>query len=408
MRIMMLFLLIGIGSGHATSTYSQTTQLSITLNKTTLKELFNEIENNSEYVFFYYDNVVDLEKEVSVDVENQTIDKILDDLFEATNNTYQINDRQIIISKKETPSVKERLQSRPVTGIVFDNFGEPLIGASIVMKGTTTGTITGLDGDFSIDVADTETVLVVSHIGYKAQEITVGNQQHFTITLQTDEMGLDEVVVVGYGVVKKKDLTGAVASVNSEKINQMPATDAAQAIQGRIAGVLINNTSTRPGESPSVFIRGKRSISGSRDPLYVVDGTPITGGLNDISPTDIESIDVLKDASATAIYGARGSNGVIMITTKKGKEGKTQVDYNGYVGIMTVANELRFMNAAEYAETVRESYRANGKYDSAVPNWDLDQAIPSFSNDPYTLESLRMAYDANGNYDPSKVRSDSE
>ncbi|MCD8176031.1 MAG: TonB-dependent receptor [Tannerellaceae bacterium] len=408
MRIMMLFLLIGIGSGHATSTYSQTTQLSITLNKTTLKELFNEIENNSEYVFFYYDNVIDLEKEVSIDVENQAIDKILDDLFASTNNTYRINDRQIIISKKATPSVKERLQSRPVTGIVFDNFGEPLIGASIVVKGTTTGTITGLDGDFSIDVPDVQTVLIISYIGYKSQEISVGNQQHLTITLQTDEMGLDEVVVVGYGVVKKKDLTGAVASVNSEKINQMPATDAAQAIQGRIAGVLINNTSTRPGESPSVFIRGKRSISGSSDPLYVVDGIPITGGLNDISPTDIESIDVLKDASATAIYGARGSNGVIMITTKKGKEGKTQVDYNGYVGIMTVANELRFMNAAEYAETVRESYRANGKYDSAVPNWDLDQTIPSFSNDPYTLESLRMAYDANGNYDPSKVRSDSE
>lgn len=223
-----------------------------------------------------------------------------------------------------------------------------------------------------------------------------------------DTQALDELVVVGYGTQKKRDLTGSVGSVSSSEISRVPVTNAAQALQGKVTGVLVNNTSSQPGATPSVFIRGKRSISGGSDPLYVVDGIPIMGGLNEISPTDIESIDVLKDASATAIYGARGSNGVIMITTKRGKKGKTQVDYNGYFGAQTVLNELEYMNAAEFAETVREAYRANGKYLSDTPSWEEDQKIGTFSNDPYSLESLKMAYDANGNYNPSKVRSDSE
>jgi TonB-linked SusC/RagA family outer membrane protein len=223
-----------------------------------------------------------------------------------------------------------------------------------------------------------------------------------------DSKALDEVVVVGYGVVKKRDLTGSVASVTADKIVETPATNITQAMQGRIAGILINNTSTQPGASPSVFIRGKRSISGGSDPLYVVDGIAITGGLNEINPTDIESIDVLKDASATAIYGARGSNGVVMITTKKGRDGKTQVEYNGYAGFETVLNELRYMDGGEFTEYVREAYRANNKYASDTPSWELDQQISTFRNDPYTLESVHMGYDANGNFNPANVRADSK
>lgn len=194
------------------------------------------------------------------------------------------------------------------------------------MKGTSTGTVTDIDGKFSLPITETNAVLVISYIGYKSQEIKVGNQSSLNVTLEAETLGLEEIVVVGYGTVKKKDLTGSVSSVNSETISKSPVTSATQAIQGRLPGVFISNSTTKPGENASVVIRGKRSISGSSDPLYIVDGIPVVGGINEISPSDIETIDILKDASATAIYGARGSNGVILITTKRGKARKTQVD----------------------------------------------------------------------------------
>ena len=161
--------------------------------------------------------------------------------------------------------------------------------------------------------------------------------------MKEDAQGLDEVVVVGYGTVKKRDLTGSVASVNASKIAAVPTSTASEALQGRIPGVVVSNSNWSPGSTPSVMIRGKRSITASNDPLYVIDGVPVTGGIGEISPSDIESMEVLKDASATAIYGARGANGVILITTKQGKSGKTQIDYNGYVGAQTILNQLDFL-----------------------------------------------------------------
>lgn len=408
-RLVLLFLFIGTETTYAVSTYSQSTRLSLNLQNTTIRDVFDEIEKNSEYIFFYYDKALDVNRKVSVNEQNQTVDKILDRLFQSTDNTYAIEDRQIFISRKSTGNhTSVRQQPRTITGFVTDEVNEPLIGVNIMIKGTTIGTITDVDGKFSLQITQSNPILIISYIGYQQQELRVDNRQNYVIIMKVEELSLNELVVVGYGVVKKKDLTGSVASVSSDKIAEVPATNAAQALQGRIAGVLINNASTEPGANPSVFIRGKRSISAGSDPLYVVDGIPITGGLNEISPTDIESLEVLKDASATAIYGARGSNGVVLITTKKGREGKTQVDYNGYVGVETVLNELEYMNGAEFAEIVRESYRSTGQYKSATPSWDEDQVIGTFKNDLYTLESIKMAYDANGNYDPSKVRSDSE
>jgi len=410
MRLAILLLLVGMGIGNATTTYSQSTFLSIKAGNKSVKEIFREIESNSEYIIFYYDDIVDVNRKVNIHSEEQTVDKILDDIFEDTGNTYVIRDRQIFIleAKESANPVLPQEQRRTVGGTVVDNTGEPLIGVNISVKGTTTGGITDIDGKFSFTVTTDQPVLVVSYIGYKTREVNAGSQDNLRIVLEPDELGLDEVVVIGYGTVKKRDLTGSVSSVGAETISEAPVSNVTQAIQGRVPGVFITNSTTKPGESSTVMIRGKRSISGKSDPLYIVDGIPMVGDINDISPADIESIDILKDASATAIYGARGSNGVIMITTKKGKEGKTQVDYNGYVGFQTVLNQLDYMNGAEYAETVRESYRANGKYTSATPSWEEDQKIGSFANDPYTLESLRMGYDGNGNYDPSKVRSGSK
>lgn len=295
-------------------------------------------------------------------------------------------------------------EKKEIRGIVTDENKEPLIGVSIHELGTSNGTVTDIDGKFTIP-ASSNAILRFSYIGYTSTDRKVGAQTRLNVILEEATSELDEVVVVGYGTVKKRDLTGSVTSINSEKIVQSPALSAAEAIQGKVPGVLISNSSWNPGATPSILIRGTRSIKAGNDPLYVVDGIPISTAPNLIPPGDIESIEVLKDASATAIYGSRGANGVIIISTKKGKKGKVQVDYSGYYGVQTIQNKLDLMNGAEYAEYVRESYRAAGQYDSATPDMELDKTLPSFTGDDYTWQSVAMAYDAKGNYDPSKVRS---
>ncbi|MDR3261757.1 MAG: SusC/RagA family TonB-linked outer membrane protein, partial [Tannerella sp.] len=396
----------------AIETHSQVARVSISAKSVSYREVLSAIERQTDYLFVYEKNEIDLNKKVKINAHNKTVAEVLSTIFQRMEIVYAMEGSNIMLMKRgedgliRLPARMQQRDGRRVTGTVIDENGEPVIGANVVEKGTTNGTVTDVDGKFSVSVSE-KAVLQVSYIGYIGQEITVGNQTGLSITLKEDFQNLEEVVVVGYGVVKKRDLTGSVASVNADKIAEIPATTATQAMQGRIAGILINNTSTQPGASPSVFIRGKRSISGGSDPLYVVDGIAITGGLNEINPADIESIDVLKDASATAIYGARGSNGVVMITTKKGRDGKTQVEYNGYAGFETVLNELRYMDGGEFTEYVREAYRANNKYASDTPNWELDQQISTFRNDPYTLESVHMGYDANGNFNPANVRADS-
>ncbi len=304
-----------------------------------------------------------------------------------------------------------------ISGTVTDTYGEALIGVSVTQEGTANGTITDFNGQFRISVNPNST-LRFSYIGYKTVERKVTRETTVAIQLEEERQLLDEVVVVGYGTVKKKDLTGSVASISSDKITESPTLTAAQALQGKVAGVLVTNSNWKPGASASVLIRGKRSINASNDPLYVVDGIPITGALDEIPPGDIESIDVLKDASATAIYGSRGANGVILITTKKGRSGKIQVEYNGYYGAQTIQNKLELMNGAQYADYIRESYRASGDYSSVVPNKEEDYKISGAfggntnaqlgPSDPYTWAVIEGAYDANGNYDPSKVRGEAE
>ena len=333
-----------------------------------------------------------------------------------TANKAYADENELVYTNVATMSAQGVAQANhQLMGTVVDANGEPIIGATIKVKGTNIGAITDIDGNFSLKLDNANPTIEVSFVGYQTQILKASANKKLSIILQDDNQLLEEIVVVGYGAVKKKDLTGSVASISSSKISEVPVLNASQALQGRVAGVLVTNSSWAPGSNPSVLIRGKRSIKASNDPLYVVDGIPMTGGIDQIPPGDIESMDVLKDASATAIYGARGANGVILITTKKGKDGKTQVDYNGYFGVQTIARKNELMNGAEYAEYVRESYRAGGLYNSAVPNRDLDYLIcNSFGGnsvsldaaprDPYTWESIQMAYDANGNYDPSKVR----
>jgi TonB-linked SusC/RagA family outer membrane protein len=293
---------------------------------------------------------------------------------------------------------------KTISGVVTNSEGEAMIGVSIGEVGSSNGTATDLNGRYSLKISPNST-LRFSYIGYNVFETKVDAQQtNLDVILTEIASELDEVVVVGYGTVKKRDLTGSVASLSADKIMQSPAVTAAQALQGKVPGVLVTNSSWTPGAAPSVLIRGTRSINASNDPLYVVDGIPMSLAPNMIAPGDIESMEVLKDASATAIYGSRGANGVIIITTKKGKKGKIQLDYNGYYGALTIQNKLKLMNAAEYADYVRESYRGAGMYASDIPNIDLDKTLSSFTGDDYTWANIAGAYDENGNYDPSKLK----
>lgn len=241
-------------------------------------------------------------------------------------------------------------QNITVKGVVKDNFGESVIGANVTEKGTTNGMITDLDGNFSLTVQKNAT-LVISYIGYVTQEIAVKGNTQFNIILKEDSKALEEVVVIGYGTARKSDVTGSIASVGGDKLREMPATNITYALQNRIAGVDMAQTSSQPGATMQIRIRGTRSLTASNDPLVVLDGIPFMGNLSDINPGDIKSMDILKDASSTAIYGSRGANGVILITTNKGAQGTpAKFTYSGYVGAKSVFSKYPMMNGKKFAE----------------------------------------------------------
>lgn len=270
-------------------------------------------------------------------------------------------------SGKSTATVNA---DKTVTGKVLSSEdGAALPGVSVLVKGTTTGTNTDADGNFKMTVKDNNAVLVFSAVGFEKKEITVGNGTVFNVTLSVDQKTLNEVVVVGYGTQKKSQMTGAISQVTAKQITEMPLTNLGQALQGRAAGVDVSQSGSKPGAAPRILIRGRRSFNAGNDPLYVVDGIPLSAGYEDINPNDIQSIEVLKDATATAIYGARGANGVVLVTTKRGgNKGKTTVTIDTYAGTSKAYSKLELFSGEEFAEYVREAYRATGLYRDAAGN----------------------------------------
>ena len=257
-------------------------------------------------------------------------------------------------------------QNIMVKGIVKDNFGEPVIGANVTEKGTTNGMITDLDGNFSLTVQKNAT-LVISYIGYVTQEIAIKGNTNLNITLKEDSKALEEVVVIGYGTARKSDVTGSIASVGGDKLQEMPSTNITYASQNRVAGVDMTQTSSQPGATMQIRIRGTRSLTASNDPLVVLDGIPFMGNLSDINPGDIKSMDILKDASSTAIYGSRGANGVILITTNRGAQGTpAKFTYNGYVGAKSVFSKYPMMDGPKYAEMRKYA----GKFENSLDESD--------------------------------------
>jgi len=366
--------------------FAQNSKLSLKIQDRQVKEVLNEIENQSNYSFMYDTKQVDVERHVSLDVQAKNLEEVLEEIFAGTNVTYKLIDRHIMLMNKDIPDT--RIQTGTVKGKVVTANGEPLPGVSIVVKGTTVGTITDFDGNFNLQGVSSTDVLVFSFIGMVPQEVPVGNQTTFTITMQEETIGVDEVVVVGYGVQKRSDITGSVTSVPSDRLSKLPVNNVMQAIQGVAAGVNISQASSIPGDAPSVLVRGKSSISSSNEPYVVVDGIPLTktgGSINDINPNDIESMEILKDPSAVAIYGVNGSNGVILITTRRGKSGKPIVRYSGYAGVEELAHTLEpgspeqlLERYAEYARIQNSSLYNEGpvryeyEYDNYVNGRTVD------------------------------------
>ncbi|WP_236025707.1 SusC/RagA family TonB-linked outer membrane protein [Algoriphagus oliviformis] len=328
-----------------------------------LTELFREIENKTDFSFFYTDAVVSGQSGLSFAKTSGTVEQHLYQIATQTNLRFkQVNNTISVIAHRTGEALVEtEAQREKISGTVRDESGMGLPGVTVLVEGTTTGTVTDIDGNFSIEASEGQ-ALIFSFIGLQRQRIVVGSATLMDVVMRTEENNLEEFVVVGYGTLQKKDITGSVSAISSEELKDQPVVSVDQAIAGRLAGVVVTQATGAPGGGASVRIRGAGSLSAGNEPLYVVDGFPVTNDfdqrnnpLNTINPNDIDNIQVLKDASATAIYGSRGSNGVILITTKSGKNGMSKIDFSISTGVQQVEKTLDVLNATDFAYYVNES-----------------------------------------------------
>lgn len=359
MRISTFLLMVCVFCSYAGNAHSQNAKVSIHMNNVKLDKILNEIENQTDYLFIY-NNQVDINKITSVKVKNEAVAQVLDRILSGTGINYELEGTHIILTTEAIKDLHAQQQAKTVTGTVTDVSGEPIIGANIRIKGTTTGTITDIDGNFSIE-AEPQSVIEVSYIGYLTQETVINNQKSIRFLLKEDRKTLDEVVVIGYGVQKKADLTGSVANINTEKLNTQSNANIGQALQGKIAGVDIVSQGGAPGSGTRIMVRGIGTLNNA-SPLYIVDGMYMNS-IDHINPNDIASIDVLKDASSAAIYGSRAANGVIIVTTKEGSntEGKPIIDLSVNLGISTASKFLDMLDAKGWAEVTTIARQAIGK-----------------------------------------------
>ena len=408
MRIIIFLFFVSLMHVSA-SVYSQKTRLNIKVENATLQQVFKAIQEQSEFDFFYKNEQIPSNARVSANYKNEAIEVILNEILDKTGLTYHVLDKDIVISTREIASNQNSQQQNIIKGKVTDGTGATLPGASVVVKGTTNGTITNVDGVYSLSNVPPNATIVFSFIGMKTQEIQVNNKSVINITLAEESIGLEDVVVIGYGTAKKSDVTGALASVSEKTIKEKPVQNAVQAMQGKAAGVDVV-TNVRPGEVSSITIRGSRSINGSNDPLFVVDGIILMGTMNDINPNDIASIEILKDASSTAIYGSRGANGVVLVTTKAGKKGKISVNYEASLAIDEIHSLTKWASSGEALDRYRLAEIDGATYKSGSTSYtypDPAADIQTFGNsDAATLNAIRQGYEWNdpGTYSSVKTR----
>ena len=322
--------------------------IDLRLTDVTVQTAVMELQKKYGYSVAVRSNELDMSRVITIDIKDKTVEEVVVAIFSGQDVDVTVSGKNITVAKAKPAAPVERIT---VTGVVTDDTGLPVIGAAVFQKGSTSnGVITGLDGDYSITVPS-DASLLVSYIGYKDAEVAVAGKEAVNINLVTDSVLLEDAIVVGYGVASKKLVSSSIASVKMENIDRGAELDPMKSLQGRVTGVSISSSSGIPGSAPMVTVRGVSSISGNSSPLYVVDGIPAESYPN-INAADIESMEVLKDASATAIYGSRANSGVIIITTKSGKSGKTKVNVSGQYGFAQVAKDIPMANTAQYIDVM--------------------------------------------------------
>lgn len=374
--LFLFWVFFGFGGVFASS-YSQNTMLTLNLRDAELKEVFREIEKQSEYIFFYNDDVLDVNRTVDVFVEKETIGEVLDKVLDKEKSDYKIADRQVVlfsrVEAERVETVASVQQTRfMVAGQIQSNSGELLIGVSVMEKETSNGTITDMDGNFSLEISSPEAILVFSYIGFESQEIAVKGKKLLNVTLKEDVASLEEVIVVAYGTQKKSSVTGSIAVVNAESLKTVTSPNVNTMLQGKVAGVQVLNTSGKPGEAATIRIRGKGTLNSSVDPLWVVDGV-VAGTGAQLNPSDIETISVLKDAGATALYGSRATNGVILVTTKSGRMGESKVDVSAKFSIANQnLGKFKLMNSQQLYDYTKSMDNLEG---AGVTSWFSEKLL---------------------------------
>ncbi|WP_430972362.1 TonB-dependent receptor [Sunxiuqinia rutila] len=368
MKLVCVFLLAAFMQVSAAS-YAQQTKLNLSAQNLSIEKVLGQIEDQTDFSFFYNNQEVDLTKEISLNSKDQTIEEVLEFLMQESGLNYTINNKLIIIHKAPENRFSElKEQARKITGKVKDVSGAPLPGVTVLIKGSTTGTITDFDGNYMLPDVTEGTTLVFSFVGMKPEEVVVGKTATIDVVLEENFIGLEEVVAIGYGTQKKKDLTSSIATISADEIANQTVGSAMASVQGRFAGVQITNSGS-PGSSPSIRIRGTGSTFNS-NPLYVVDGV-IVNDISYLGPNDIETMSVLRDASASAIYGVQAANGVILVTTKKGsRDGDVEVSFNSYVGVKKASQLMEMVGTGEWITMWNERMEYSGS-----PEDKLDPSV---------------------------------
>lgn len=385
-----LCLFVGIALSFSSGMKAQTNDKKFTvhLENSSVNELIKVVERQSDYTFAYDEKTVDLKTKITVNADSKPIQLVLDEAFKGTELTYNISRKKILLMPAPKREVSQN--QRNISGQVIDAANEPIIGAGVMVKGSKIGTITDALGNYTLSGVPDRAVIVISALGYQPKELSMNIDALKKVVLEEDNQLLDEVVVVGYGSQRKRDVTTSIASVKASEIADVPATSIEQALVGRLAGVQITQSNGTPGAGFDIKVRGVGTITAGSSPLYVIDGVPLSDDAGDatgisVSPlatietSEIESIEILKDASAAAIYGSRGSNGVVIVTTKQGAEGKPKVSYNGYVGAQMATKHIDVLDAYEYAQLVFDGHN-NSYRDQLISVGKADLYNPMASN----------------------------
>jgi TonB-linked SusC/RagA family outer membrane protein len=388
MRLTLYALILAVVQGYALSGYAQATKLNLKMENSTVREVLLEIENLSEFRFLYNSKMVDVDRDVSVNFKDITIDKALDKLFKGSDAAWQIIDRQVVLFSKNEPVYETvDLQQQPaVSGKVTDSGGQPLPGVTVVIKGTTQGTVTSADGNYSLSGIPEGATLVFSFVGMRTQEVVVGSQTSINVTLEEETIGIEEVVAIGYGMQKRANLVGAVSDVKIKDFSTRPYSDVTNVLQGVMPGlnIKLSSSGADPTTTQQINVRGFNSINGG-EPLVLIDG--VEADISNINPNDIESVSVLKDAQSSAIYGARGAFGVVLITTNKGTPGEFKIQYS---------NNFSFSKNTTRTDFVTDPYIFGKTVETAISRWNNSTYFPGYTDEDW--EILRKV--GNGEIEP--------